>query len=45
MRTCKNSSMKKANTSQLYVDCVTQTYYYEADQSERRNCEGGAESV
>lgn len=28
--------MKKAITSQLYVNCVTQTYNYVADQSEQR---------
>lgn len=39
--------MKKANTSQLYVDCVTQTYYYyyAADHSEWRQSEGGVKSV
>lgn len=43
---CKNSSKKKkVNTSQLYVDHVTQTYYYVADQSKWHQREDGVESV
>jgi len=36
---------RKANTSQIYVNSVTQKYYYDADQSEWRQREDGVKSV